>query len=62
MAIEILISCDECQTTSERHASRLQAINEWQKLGGVLSPFSGDALCPSCYEKIDHPSMRSRKK
>jgi hypothetical protein len=58
--IEVRICCDECGEAGDEHESRLQAIDAWQQQGGVISAFSNDALCARCYERIDHPSMRSR--
>ena len=61
MGISLKVICDECGTMDVGHESRLQAIDSWQQQGGVISAFSGTALCSRCYETIDHPSMRTRK-
>ena len=60
--IDIRIICDKCGTMNLGHLSRLEAINEWTKTGGWVSPFLGEAICGICMSKENHPTNRKRNK
>lgn len=58
--IDIRVICDDCGTMDVGFRSRLEAVNAWQHKGGLVSPFSGEAVCPVCVAKRNHPTNWNR--
>lgn len=59
--LNVIIQCDDCNVSSTgNHESITTAIDQWTREGGVISPFTKEALCPRCYTKLHHPSKRKQ--
>lgn len=52
MTIEILITCDECGTELKLPANKPEAIDIYQRSGGVVSAFTGAANCSKCAAEL----------
>lgn len=61
MTINIVITCDTCGNKLELPGNKPEAVEVYQRSGGMVSPFTGVAACNACAAEIraQHPSGRT---
>jgi hypothetical protein len=58
--ISIVITCDTCGHELKLGPSKPEAMEVYQRSGGMVSPFTGVAACAGCATEIrsQHPAGR----